>query len=141
MELSGGCSRDGGVLHLTFSDDVHCLNAWEDDAGTPEILEAHHWPDSAFDVPMILFDHVVQILDLPDLDGRFPCRVDGLQSRQIGSAFIHGHGLRRTIAIDGLLEVAARGSLVAMRPQQEIDRITGLVYCAIQVLPLARTLT
>ncbi|CAE6944324.1 hypothetical protein R69927_07843 [Paraburkholderia domus] len=86
---------------------------------------------------MILLDYVVQILDLPDLDRRFPFSVDGLQGRQIGPAFVHGHGLRRAVAIDGLLEVAARGNLVAMRPQQEIDRIAGLVHCAIQVFPLA----
>ena len=63
--------------------------------------------------------------------------VDGLEGGQIGPAFIHGHDLRRAVAIDGLLEVAPRGSLVAMRPQQEIERISGLVHCAIQVLPLA----
>src|SRR5471032_2334532 len=86
---------------------------------------------------MILLDDVVQVLDLSGLDGRFPLSLDGLQGGQISPAFVHGHGLRRTVSIDGFLEVAARGSLVAMRTQQEIDRITGLVYCAIQVLPLA----
>jgi hypothetical protein len=30
---------------------------------------------------MILLDDVVQILDLPDLDGRFPLSVDGLPGR------------------------------------------------------------
>jgi hypothetical protein len=113
---------------------MHCLNPLQDDASTPEILEAHHWLDSAFDGPMILFDDVVQILDLPDLDGRLLFSVDGLKGGQIGPVFIHGHGLRRAVPIDGFLEVAARSSLVVMRPQQKIHRIAGLVHCAIQVL-------
>ena len=81
---------------------------------TPEILEAHHGFNDALDGTMILFDDVVQILDLSDLDGCFPLSVDGLQGGQIGPAFIHGHGLRRAITIDGLFKVAARG-FVAIR--------------------------
>jgi hypothetical protein len=113
------------------------LNAREDNAGTPEILEAHHGPGSAFDFPVILLDDVIQVLDLSDPDGCFPLSVDGLEGGEIGPAFVHGHGLRRAVAIDGLFKVAARSSLVAMRPQQEIDRITGLIHCTIQVLLLA----
>jgi hypothetical protein len=36
---------------------------------------------------MILLHYVVQILDLPDPDGRFPLGVDGLQGGQIGAWF------------------------------------------------------
>ena len=50
----------------------------------------------------------------------------------------HGHGLRRTVLIDGLLEAEVRGSLVVMRTQQEIDRIAGLVRCPIWALPYER---
>jgi len=44
------------MLHLTFADHVHRLNAGEDDASTPEILESHHGPGAAFERPMILRD-------------------------------------------------------------------------------------
>ena len=104
---------------------------------TPEILEAHHGFNDALDGTMILFDDVVQILDLSDLDGCFPLSVDGLQGGQIGPAFIHGHGLRRAITIDGLFKVAARCSLVTMVSKQEIDGVADLVHCPVQVLPLA----
>ena len=83
---------------------------------------------------MILFDDIVQILDLSNLDGRFPFSVDGLQGGQIGPTFIHGHGLRRAVTIDGLFKVAARCSLVTMGSKQEIDGLAGLVHSAIQVL-------
>jgi hypothetical protein len=134
----GSCSRDAVALHLAFADHVHSLNARQDGAGTPEILESHHGPGPAFDHSMILPDDVVRILELPDLDGHLPLSVDGPQRGQISPAFLHGHGLRRTVLIDGLLEVEVRGSLVAMRTQQEIDRIAGLVRCPIRVLPYER---
>jgi len=35
-------------------------------------------PFISFDRPMILLDDIVRILDLPDLDGRFPLGVDDL---------------------------------------------------------------
>jgi hypothetical protein len=107
IELSGSCSRDV-VRHLAFPDHVHCLNTGEDNAGTPEILEAHHGPGSTFDCPVILLHDVIQVLALSDPDGRFPLSVDALEGSQIGPAFIHGHGLRRAVAIDGLFKVAAR---------------------------------
>jgi hypothetical protein len=70
---------------------------------------------------MVMLDDVVQILDLPDLDGRFPFSVDGLKGRQIGAAFVHGNGLWRAVLIDGFLEVATRCSFVTMGPKQATD--------------------
>jgi hypothetical protein len=49
---------------------MHRLNAGQDDACTPEILESHHRFDDAFDGTVILLDDVVQVFVLPDLDRR-----------------------------------------------------------------------
>jgi hypothetical protein len=46
---------------------------------------------------MVLLDDVVQVLDLPDLDGRFPFSVEGLEGGQISAAFVHGNSLRSYI--------------------------------------------
>jgi hypothetical protein len=113
---------------------MHRFDARQDDVGAPEILEAHHGPGSAFDSPMILLHDVVQILDLPDLDGHFAFSVDGLEGGQISPAFIHGYGLRRAVPINGFLKVTAGRTLVTMGPKQEIDGLAGLVHSAIQVL-------
>jgi hypothetical protein len=43
---------------------------------------------------MVLFDEVVQILILPDLDRRLPVDVDDKQGGQIGAASIHCDSLR-----------------------------------------------
>lgn len=54
---------------------------------------------------MILFNEVVQILDLTHLNGGFPFTVDAPVGGQIGAAFVHGNGLRRAIPINVFLEV------------------------------------
>jgi hypothetical protein len=80
---------------------MHDFYASQDNACAAKVVEAHHRPDNAFDGTMILFDDVVQILDLPDLDRRFPFSVDGLQDRQIGPAFIRERTLMWLRPISG----------------------------------------
>jgi len=62
---------------------MHHLDARQDDAGATKVLEAHHGFDDAFDGTMVLFNKVVQILVLPDFDGRFPVSIDRVQGGQI----------------------------------------------------------
>ena len=52
------------------------FDASEDDARTPEILEAHHRLDDAFDGAAILLDDVIQVFVLPDPDR---CRPPGVK--------------------------------------------------------------
>jgi hypothetical protein len=104
-------------------------------AGTPEILEAHHGPDSTFDRPVILLDDVVRILDLLDLNGRFPFSVDVLKGSQIGSAFIDRHHLGHAVLPDRFCEITLGSSVVASSSQKEVDRVTFLVHSPIEVLP------
>ncbi|MGF6935951.1 hypothetical protein OKW41_005113 [Paraburkholderia sp. UCT70] len=67
--------------HLPFPDHVDHVDAGQDDAGTPEILETQHRPDDAFDGPVVLLDNVVQILWLADLDRALAFGVDRLKRR------------------------------------------------------------
>jgi hypothetical protein len=91
--LRGGQWDFAKVLHLPFLDHVHLtsmplrmtraqsksLNA---SIGLVRRLMA-----------MVLFHHVVQILDLPNLDGRLALGVHHMKRRQIGTAFVDGHRL------------------------------------------------
>jgi hypothetical protein len=106
---------------------MHQFDAGQDDADVTKILETQHRFDDAFDGTMVLLDNVVQILVLPDLDGRFPSSIDHLQGRQIGAAVVHGDRLGGAVLVDGFIEVATRRSLVAMRPQKKIDGLSILV--------------
>jgi hypothetical protein len=62
MELRGGSPRDASVFHLSFPDHMHHFDAGQDDAGATKILEAQHRSGDAFDGPMVLLDHVIQVL-------------------------------------------------------------------------------
>ena len=61
IELLGNSRCNAIVTHLSLADHVRDLDAGQDDARTPEILEPHHRFDNAFDGPVILLDNVVQV--------------------------------------------------------------------------------
>ncbi|MBB3259250.1 hypothetical protein F4827_004125 [Paraburkholderia bannensis] len=73
------------VFHLAFANHMHDLVAREDDARTPKILEAHHWPDDTFDEAVVLLDDVNQKFFLADLDRPLGSGVEGLERSQIPS--------------------------------------------------------
>jgi hypothetical protein len=50
------------IVDLPLANHVHDFDAGENDACTPEILEAHHRLDDAFDGAVILLDDVIQVL-------------------------------------------------------------------------------
>ena len=49
--------------------------------------------------------------------------LDGFQTGPVGSVFVVSHGVRHAIVLNSFGEVTARCSLVAMGPQQEINRV------------------
>ncbi len=51
--------------------------------GATKILEAQHRSGDAFDGPMVLLDHVTQVLDLTDRDGRLPLGVSRVQRSRL----------------------------------------------------------
>ena len=91
--LCGGRASPFGAFHLPLADHMHDFNARKDDARAPEIIEAHHRPDDAFDGAVVLLGNIVQVLALPDRDRRFPPNIDRLKGRQIRAAFIYRDSL------------------------------------------------
>jgi len=122
---------DTTVFHLPLRDHVHELDTAQQNAGTTKRLEPEHRPRTALDSPVVLFNDVVQILVLADLDRHVTPGVDGLERSQIRPAFIDRDRLGLAVLIDRLLEVALGCSLVTVGTQQEIDRLAGLVNGAI----------
>jgi len=90
---------------------------------------------------MILLYNVVPILVLASLDRCLPLSGESIQRGQVRTAFFDCHRLGLAVVIDRLFGVAPRRGLATMGAQQEIDRVTFLVICAIQVLPMAADLT
>ena len=97
---------------------MHHFDAGQDDARAPKILETHHGFDDTFDGTMVLLDNVIQILVLPDFDGRFTFRINRIQGGQIGTAFVNGNRLWGAVLVDGFLEVATCRSPIAMRREK-----------------------
>jgi hypothetical protein len=116
---------------------MHNLNATQNDARAAKVLEPKHLPREAFDSPMVLLDYVVQILDLPNLNGRLAPGIDRMKRGQIGTALVHGYGLGCAVLSDGFIEEAPGGSLVPPGSEQKVDGITRLVRCAIKIFPRA----
>ena len=57
-----------GTVELAFLDDVHRLDARQNDACAAERFEAHHRPHDPLDGPVVLLDDVVEVLRLAQLD-------------------------------------------------------------------------
>lgn len=66
IELLGSSRCNAIVTHLSLADHVRDLDAGQDAARTPEILEPNHRFDDAFDGAVVLLDNVVQVFILPD---------------------------------------------------------------------------
>ena len=112
--ISGARIGSVSALHLSFRDHVQNLNAGQKDPGTAKSLEPQHGPRSSLDRPMVLFDQVIEIFGLADLDGRFTIGIDLFERGEIGAAFVDGHRLGHAILGDRFLKVTPGCSLVPM---------------------------
>ena len=81
------------ILHLSLDDHMHDFDAAQQDARTAKILESEHGARTSLYRAVILFNDVVEILRLANLDRRLESGVDRPERRQIGAAPVNGHGL------------------------------------------------
>jgi hypothetical protein len=86
---------------------------------------------------VILFNDIVEILDLADLD---ICVMVGIVTdnrRRIGAALVDRDRLRNIMMTNGFSQEAQRRFTIPSGRQQEVDRGAGLVDRTIQVFPCA----
>ena len=113
---------------------MHDLDATQNDTRAAEVLEPEHRSDDAFDGSMVLLNHVVQILDLTNLDECVAPGVHRVQRGQIGSAFVDRHRLGYAVLLDRFFEIPLGSSLVPPGSQKKIDRVAFLVCGPVEVL-------
>ncbi|QXD01089.1 hypothetical protein MKleb_5588 (plasmid) [Klebsiella sp. PL-2018] len=97
------------MLILPFAYHVEQLNACQQGLCTAKRFKSKHLANSAFDIPVILLNQIVQILALPDGDD-FLCGFAGIERGQgegIGATFIDGHHFGLAVVADGFAEVSA----------------------------------
>src|SRR5579871_2299590 len=84
---------------------------------------------------MILFDNVVKVLDLTDLDAGLSFGIVPFDRRGVGRTFVDRDLLRRAIPLDRLAQEPTRRLAMSFGGEQEINRGTSLIDGPIQVLP------
>jgi hypothetical protein len=82
---------------LALPDHVHEFDAGKRHRGRPEGLEPQHRPYQPLDGSMILFDDVVEVFDLTDLNARRIFGVVAFDRRRVGTAFADRDFRRRSI--------------------------------------------
>lgn len=113
-----GFRGSASPFHLSFGGHAHNLNAGQEDPSTAKRFESQHGASASLDRAMVLFDKIVEIFGLADLDGRFTIIIDGFECSEIGAAFADGHRLGHAIVGDRFLRVTLPGcSLVPMGAQ------------------------
>lgn len=103
---------------------MHQFDALERSPGRAEGLEPQHGPDDSFRSPLVLFHPIIQLLDLTHHDGGARLLLECIKRCGVGAALV-----------DGFLEEAPGGLLVAMGGEQEVDGLSLLVDRAIEVFP------
>ena len=80
------------------------LDVGKGHGGGAEGLKPHHRSHLALDRPMVLFDDVVEVLDLPELNLCVLLKVVARDRRGVGPALVDGNLRRHTILADRLAQ-------------------------------------
>ena len=122
-----------GQTKLAFDDLVNEFNAAQNTPGVEEALETKHWSHAAFYPPVILFDDVVQVGTISNLDGTVPTVIEfvihthAAQSGMGGLEAIQGDYSRLAVALECLTEEGLGGGDITGSTLGRIRRFC-LVY-------------
>jgi hypothetical protein len=98
---------------------VHEFDAGERHGGGLEGLEPQHRSHQPLDGSMILFDDVVEVFDLTDLDARFTFAIVAFDRRCICATLVDGDLLGRSVPPDRLAQEPQRGFAIPRGSQQK----------------------
>jgi len=131
-----------GQTKLAFDDLLNQLYAGQDPPSVEEALETKHWSRAAFYPPMILFDDVVQVGTISNLDGIVPTVIEfvihthAAQSGMGGLKAIQGNYSRLAVALESFTEESLGGGNVARSTEVGFDGFTLFIDRAVEVHPL-----
>jgi hypothetical protein len=129
MQDHGSRTGDLRCVELSFFDFVRQLDSAQCYFRIPERLKPQHRITSLLYLPVILLDHVVQVLAGPDerLSGQYAFGLqfgDGLMGRLTA---VERDLLRDSMIADRFLEEAYGGRSISILTQQEIDCLALLI--------------
>ncbi len=118
------------------------FNAAQNTPGVEEALETKHWSHAAFYPPVILFDDVVQVGTISNLDGTVPTVIEfvihthAAQSGMGGLEAIQGNYSRLAVALESSTEESLGGGDVARSTEVGFDGFALFINSAVEVHPL-----
>jgi hypothetical protein len=138
LQDHGLLADDLRCVELPFFDFVRQLDSTQCYFRIPEYLEPKHRITPLLHLPVILLNHVIQVLAGPDerLNGQDAFGLqfgNGLMRRPTA---IECDLLRDLMIADRFLEEAYGGRFISILTQQEIDCLTLLVDRAVEIAPL-----
>src|ERR1700719_3244200 len=107
-----------------------------------EALETKHWSNAAFYLPVILFDDVVQVGTISNLDGIVPTVIEFVihphapQSGMAGLEAIQGNDSWLAVALESFTEEGCGGRDVTRSTQIGFDSVPLFINSTIEVHPL-----
>ena len=113
-------------FQLSFSQHVHQFDADKGGLRRVKRFESEHGPGDPLHPAMVLFDDVIEILDLTNLDGGAVLVIVALDRGFIGRTPIDGDLLRYTMTADRLGEKPLGCLLVTLLREEEINGLPGL---------------
>src|SRR5580693_9236639 len=131
-----------GQTKLAFDDLVNQLYAGQDPPCVEEALEAEHRAHAAFYPPVILFDNVVQVGTISNLDGIVPTVIEFIihahapQSGMGGLEAIQGNYSRLAVALESFTEEGLGGGDVTRSTEVGFDGFALFINSAVEVHPL-----
>src|SRR5262245_13716052 len=138
LQDHGPWAGDLRCVELSFFDFVCQLDSAQRYLRIPERLEPQHQITPLLHLPVILLDHVIQVLVGPDerLSGQYAFGLqfgDGLMGRPTA---VERDLIRGLVITDRFLEEAHGGRYISILTQQEINCLTLLVDRAVEIAPL-----
>jgi hypothetical protein len=94
--------------HLAAFDHVHTLNPLQSGSGRAKGIETQHRSDMASNRSMILFDQIIQELDLASLDLLTGLSLERSDGCDVGAAFVDRDLFRQALLRNPLLQEAQR---------------------------------
>jgi hypothetical protein len=131
-----------GQTKLAFNDLVNQLYAGQDPPGVEEALETKHWTHAAFYSPVVLFDDVVQVGTISNLDGVVPTVIEFVihahapQSGMGGLEAIQGNYSRLAVTLESLTKEGLGGGDVTRSTEVGFDGFASLINRAVEIHPL-----
>jgi hypothetical protein len=131
---------------LAFDDLLSQLYAAQNTPGVEEALETKHWSHAAFYPPVILFDDLVQVGTISNLDGIVPTVIEFVihphapQSGMGGLEAIQGNDSGLAVALESFTKEGLGGGDVTRSTEVGVDGFALFINSAVEVHPIDRIL-